>query len=78
MAVARHGRGMTVARQGRGMACVNQTRPHGVNQKEKTQSKPLGARHGMCELVRCRLPRGPAKVETRPIPVGSLYQASIT
>jgi hypothetical protein len=30
----------------RGMACVNQTRPHCVNQMEKTQSKHLAERHG--------------------------------
>jgi hypothetical protein len=49
----RHGRGMARARLGRSMACVNQTRPHCVNQMEKTQSKPLAARHGtsMCELA---------------------------
>jgi hypothetical protein len=41
----RHGRGMARARHG--MACVNQTRPHFVNQMEKTQYKPLAARHGM-------------------------------
>ena len=29
-----------------GMASVNQTRPHCVNQMEKTHSKPLAARHG--------------------------------
>ena len=29
-----------------GMASVNQTRPHCVNQMEKTRSKPLAARHG--------------------------------
>jgi len=28
------------------MASVNQTRPHCVNQMEKTHSKPLAARHG--------------------------------
>jgi hypothetical protein len=38
--------GMVVAWHGRGMACVNQTRPHFVNQMEKTQSNPLAARHG--------------------------------
>jgi hypothetical protein len=43
----RHGRGMA----GRGMACVNQTRLHCVNQMGKTNSKPLAARHGMCELA---------------------------
>jgi hypothetical protein len=31
---------------GNGMASVNQTRPHCVNQMEKTHSKPLAARHG--------------------------------
>jgi hypothetical protein len=30
----------------RGMACVNQTRPHGVNQMGKSQSKPLAAQYG--------------------------------
>jgi hypothetical protein len=44
MVVAWHGRGM-------GMARVNQTRPHCVNQMEKTKSKPLAERHGMCELA---------------------------
>jgi hypothetical protein len=33
-------------RHGRGMAYVNQTRPHCVNQKGKTQSKPLAERYG--------------------------------
>jgi hypothetical protein len=42
--------GMVVAWHGRGMACVKQTRPHCVNQMGKTQSKPLAARHGICEL----------------------------
>jgi len=28
------------------VASVNQTRPHCVNQMEKTHSKPLAARHG--------------------------------
>jgi len=28
---------------------VNQTRPHCVNQMGKTHSKPLAARHAMCE-----------------------------
>jgi hypothetical protein len=31
--------------------CVNETRAHCVNQMGKTQSKPLAARHGMCELA---------------------------
>ena len=31
------------------MASVNQTRPHCVNQMGKTNSKPLAARHAMCE-----------------------------
>ena len=31
---------------GMGAASVNQTRPHCVNQIEKTHSKPLAARHG--------------------------------
>jgi hypothetical protein len=52
--------GMVMAWHGRGMACVNQTWPHCVNKMEKTQSKPLAARHGrgtawelygMCELA---------------------------
>ena len=38
--------GMVRAWHGRGMASVNQTRPHCVNQMEKTHSKPLAARHG--------------------------------
>jgi hypothetical protein len=38
--------GMVVAWHGHGMACENQTRPHCVNQMEKTQSEPLVARHG--------------------------------
>jgi hypothetical protein len=38
--------GMVRAWHGRGMASVNQTRPRCVNQMGKTQSKPLGARHG--------------------------------
>jgi hypothetical protein len=37
---------MVVAWYGRGMAYVNLTRPHGVNQMGKTQSKPLAERHG--------------------------------
>ena len=37
---------MVRAWYGRGMASVNQTRPHCVNQKGKTHSKPLAARHG--------------------------------
>src|SRR5215510_14871620 len=42
-------KGIFVAWQGNGMVCVNQTRPHCVNQMEKSQSKPLAERHGMCE-----------------------------
>jgi hypothetical protein len=42
----RPGRGLAGERRGRGMACVNPTRPHSVNQMGKTQSKPLGERHG--------------------------------
>jgi hypothetical protein len=42
----RHSRGMARAPHGLGMACVNQTRPHCANQMRKTQSKPLGERHG--------------------------------
>jgi hypothetical protein len=34
---------------GLSMASVNQTRPHCVNQMGKTHSKPLAARHAMCE-----------------------------
>jgi hypothetical protein len=37
---------MVRAWHGRGMASVNQTRPHCVNQKGKTHSKPLVAQHG--------------------------------
>ena len=37
---------MVRAWHGHGMASVNQTRPHCVNQMEKTHSKPLAARHG--------------------------------
>ena len=40
---------MVRARHGRGMASMNQTRPHCVNQMGKTHSKPLAARHAMCE-----------------------------
>ena len=39
---------------GRGMASVNQTRAHCVNQMGKTHSKPLGARHAMCESALSR------------------------
>jgi hypothetical protein len=42
----RHGRGMVRARHGRGMACMYKTRPHCVNQMEKTQSKHLAVRFG--------------------------------
>ena len=38
--------GMVGAWHGHGMASVNQTRPHCVNQMEKTHSKLLAARHG--------------------------------
>ena len=57
--------GMVRAWHGCGMASVNQTRPHCVNQMEKTHSKPIAARHGrgtawarhaMCVLA-LRLPR---------------------
>jgi hypothetical protein len=41
--------GMVRAWHGHGVASVNQTRPHCVNQMEKTHSKPLAARHGMVE-----------------------------
>ena len=40
---------MVRAWHGRGMASVNQTRPHCVNQMGKTHSKPLAARHAICE-----------------------------
>ena len=40
---------MVRAWDGRGMASVNQTRPHCVNQMGKTHSKPIAARHAMCE-----------------------------
>ena len=38
--------GMVGAWHGHGIANVNQTRPHCVNQMEKTHSKPLAARRG--------------------------------
>ena len=38
--------GMVGAWHGPGTASVNQTRPHCVNQKGETHSKPLAARHG--------------------------------
>ena len=41
--------GMVREWHGRGMASVNQTQPHCENQMGKTQSKPLAARHAMCE-----------------------------
>ena len=41
--------GVVRAWHGRGMASVNQTRPRCVNQMGKTHSKPLAARHAMCE-----------------------------
>ena len=44
MVRAWHGHG-----HGHGMASANQTRPHCVNQMGKTHSKPLAARHAMCE-----------------------------
>ena len=47
-----HGRAVALRRTAwseHGMASVNQTRPHCVNQLEKTHSKPLAARHAMCE-----------------------------
>jgi hypothetical protein len=37
---------MVRAWHGHGVASVNQTRPHCVNQMEKTHFKPLAARHG--------------------------------
>jgi len=40
---------MVRAWHGRRMASVNQTRPHYVNQMGKTHSKPLAARHAVCE-----------------------------
>jgi hypothetical protein len=39
-------KGLVRAWHGHGMASVNQTWPHCVNQKGKTHSKPLAARHG--------------------------------
>ena len=42
----RHGRRTAWARRGHGMACVNETWSHCENQKRKTKSKPLAARHG--------------------------------
>jgi len=41
--------GMVRVWQGCGMASVNQTQPHFVNQMGNTHSKPLAARHAMCE-----------------------------
>ena len=41
--------GMVRAWHGRGMASVNQTRPYCVNQMGKIHSKPLAARHAVCE-----------------------------
>ena len=41
------GRSMAWAQHWHGMAYVNQTRSHCVNQKRKTQTKSLAARHGM-------------------------------
>ena len=38
---------MVGAWHGQDTASVNRTRPHCVNQMEKTHSKPLAARHGM-------------------------------
>ena len=43
--------------RGRGMASVNQTRLHCVDQMGKTHSKPLVARHALCESA-CRSSRG--------------------
>jgi hypothetical protein len=37
--------------QGNNMACVNQTRPHCVNQRGNTKSKPFAERHGVRELA---------------------------
>ena len=48
-AVLCRGLGMVGAWHGHGMANVNQTRPLCVNQMGKTHSKPLAARHAMCE-----------------------------
>jgi hypothetical protein len=42
----RHVRGMVRERPENGTTFVNQTRPHYVNQVEKTQSKPLAEGHG--------------------------------
>jgi hypothetical protein len=47
--------GMVLEWQGNGIVCVNQTRSHCVNQMGNTQSKPLGERHGMCELTLTQL-----------------------
>ena len=41
-----HGQSMAWVRHGHGLVRVNQTRQHCINQMEKTQSKPLVARHG--------------------------------
>ena len=54
-----HGRRETALRRTawweHGMASVNHTRPHSVNQMGKTHSKPLAARHAMCESTfKCR------------------------
>jgi hypothetical protein len=43
--------GQVLALHRHDMTCVNQTQPQCVNQMGKTQSKPLAARHGMCELA---------------------------
>ena len=68
--------GMVRAWHGRGMASVNQTRPHCVNQIEKTHSKPLAVRHGrgkawarhaMCESS-FRLPALCLPFNSRPAP----------
>jgi hypothetical protein len=48
--------GMVGAWHGHGMASVNQTQPHCVNQMGKTHSKPLAARHAICESAFSGLP----------------------
>ena len=54
MVRARHGQSTAWSEHGMGVAqtwhgSVNQTWPHCVNQMGKTHSKPLAARHAMCE-----------------------------
>ena len=47
----RQGQSMAWARHRHGIASVNQTQLYCVNQMGKMHSKPLVARHAMCELV---------------------------